>query len=634
MGSVPSSPTIPSHVSIPDNESSGTFVNCSDADIILRSCDSQEFRVLKLKQIQAIFDPPDPTGFNTVNTLVLPVLQMSDNGSILSSLLTFIFPVPPVLPPTFEEVMKLLSVAQKYEMESVLANIRGCIALQDPPFIHPKNAFRVYSLAQEYGLRQEAAKAARITLPLTLTIEHLEEEDMLDVMPGAHLHELLKYHQSVQHNLLSKIDGFISSAASGTLIGLTCTCTRSGIPGWLDDYIVSVAGAPSHFDVMELQIALAHHVKGSGGCASCANIPIKTIRTFWTALTDFINENIAKAESALTILGLERETCSQPHTCPPEAIPPLPECLSLSGADIVIQSSDHVNFPVHKSILAFSSPFFKDMFSLPQSSYEIVSGLPVLFVSEDAEVVRALITVLYPIPSEIPARYDRVLALLAASQKYDMPAAQFSIRAEVSHRKLGAQTGDEAFLAYVNASKHRLSPEMNAAAVRTLDYKLTFESLGNELQQFEGWALRDLVKFRKSRRDEIILCLESFLDSRSGPSKIWAGCPESKNKIGMDEPALPPWLHDLFTTHIEELKQNFTHVFMQPSSIRQEYLAALRSHTTTDDLDDDGCASCMKAHSHGGEEYCVELERKLAQARDMVSPDFFLSEFDLRTYCH
>ena len=229
---------------------------------------------------------------------------------------------------------------------------------------------------------------------------------------------------------------------------------------------------------------------------------------------------LLQAESALTILGLEWETCSQPLTCPPEALLSLPECssITISGTDIIIQSSDHVNFLVHKSILALSSQFFRDMFSLPQPSNGILSGLPVLHVSEDAESVRPLITVLYPVPSEIPARYDRVLALLTAAQKYGMPAAQLSIRAEVSHRKLGAQTGAEAFRAYAIASKHRLSPERNTAAIRTLDYDLTFESHGSELRQFEGWKLRDLAKFRKSRRDEVALCFESFLEIHSHPS--------------------------------------------------------------------------------------------------------------------
>ncbi|KAH9990638.1 hypothetical protein BJV74DRAFT_421225 [Russula compacta] len=449
-------------------------------------------------------------------------------------------------------------------------------------------------------------------------------------MPGAYLHELWKYHQSVQHNLLSNIHGFISSDASGPLIGLACIRSRSGIPRWLDDYIVSVAGAPSHFDVMKFQIALARHVGSSGGCASCANIPFQTISAFWTALTDFVNENIARAESVLTILGLEWEACFQPYSRPPEPLLPLPECLSMSGADIIIQSSDHVNFPVHKLILAFSSQFFRDMFSLPQPSNEIVDGLHVLPMPEDAELVRSLITVLYPVPLEIPARYDRVLALLAASQKYDMPGAQLSIRAEVGNRKLDAQTGDEAFRAYAIASKNGLSPEINNAANLTLDYNLTFESLGSELRHFEGRALRDLAKFRKSRRDDVVVCFQSFLDIRSAPSNIWVGCPGSQCKTGKNEAVLPSWLHHLFTTQIVELKQSFTNAFIQPSSIREKYLVALRTHTTTIWGGPNGCTFCLKTHAHLGEEYCVELERKLAQARAQASSAFLLSEFDVR----
>ncbi|KAH9959048.1 hypothetical protein BC827DRAFT_1344174, partial [Russula dissimulans] len=193
-------------------------------------------------------------------------------------------------------------------------------------------------------------------------------------------------------------------------------------------------------------------------------------------------------------------------------------------ADIIIQSSDLVEFPVHKSILACSSQFFKDMFSLPQPPDQIPNALPILPVSEDAELVRALITFLYPIPSKIPVSYDKILALLAASQKYDMPAIRFAIRAEISYRELTAQTGDQAFRAYAISSRNGLSPEAATSARLTLDYPLTFDSIGSDLQQFEGWALRDLANYRKSRRDDIVSCFESFLDIRDGPSKIWAGC--------------------------------------------------------------------------------------------------------------
>ncbi|KAH9026895.1 hypothetical protein EDB84DRAFT_1501240, partial [Lactarius hengduanensis] len=89
-----------------------------------------------------------------------------------------------------------------------------------------------------------------------------------------------------------------------------------------------------------------------------------------------------------------------------------------------MSSYGHLTVPIflsHKAILASSSPVFRDMFSLPQSpNSETVGELATVEISEDAELVRSLITILYPIPSEIPASYDRILALLAAAHKYDM----------------------------------------------------------------------------------------------------------------------------------------------------------------------------------------------------------------------
>jgi hypothetical protein len=265
------------------------------------------------------------------------------------------------------------------------------------------------------------------------------------------------------------------------------------------------------------------------------------------------------------------------------------------------------------------------MFTLPQPPEEITNGLPVLCVSEDAELVRALIALLYPIPSEIPGSYDRVLALLTASQKYDMPPIQCSIRSEIGSRNLTARTGDQAFRAYAISSRNGLSPETATSAHLTLDYPLTFKSIGNELQHFEGWALRDLVSFRKSRRDDIVSCLESFLDIHGGPSKIWAGRPEHEAGSKNNEPALPSWLRNVLTTQIAELKQKDTNALVRPSSIREKYLAALQGHRvmikkkpTDRSPSPTECTFCYGAHARQGEEYCLELERKLRHARNQV----------------
>ena len=351
----------------------------------------------------------------------------------------------------------------------------------------------------------------------------------------------------------------------------------------------------------------------------------------------------------------QEDTSSKDHIGFSAVALPLPECLEISNADVIIQSSDFANFRVHKAILASSSQFFRDMFSLPQpSDNETVDGLPFVRLSEDADLVRSLITVLYPIPPEIPTSYERVLALLAAAQKYDMSAVQSSIRAEAVRRELPAPAGAQAFRAFAISFSNKLSPEMGTTARLTLDYPLTFEALGGELPLFRGSALRELAGFRKMCRDNIVSCLELFLDVNKGPSKIWASCPGSKVQQSFpsnplapssrqsrggfqnswsggtsafssveamndnDKRVLPPWLRDLFTQQIGELKQYFTHALIKPSSIREKYLAALVKHSTTPN----DCPMCLMVHAQKGEGYCAELEQKLAHARNQVSTAF------------
>ncbi len=289
------------------------------------------------------------------------------------------------------------------------------------------------------------------------------------------------------------------------------------------------------------------------------------------------------------------------------------------------------------------------MFALPNPSNDgTIDGLPMVDISEDSELVRSLITMLYPIPSEIPASYDKILALLAAAQKYEMDAVQSSIRAEVARGSPPTLDGVRAFRAYAIASSSGLTPEMDMAARLTLDQPMTFQHLGDELRLFEGRVLRELASFREQCRDNLASCFKSFLDIDSGPSKIWVGCPghkteqldsvrdlrrkwpkgrrvtNSSGSTGNDEPkeaalTLPPWLHDLFTHEIGELEQAFTRPLIKPSSVREKYLEALQSHASPD-----LCTFCVRVHVMKGELYCVGLEQALAHARAKASTTFSL----------
>ena len=313
MAASPLEPRAPSPLSEASSTENDKLFDYPDADIILRSSDSRDFRVLKSfivksspvldKLIKTSSDLPASTVSTDTDT-PLPIVHMPENGAILRSLLTFILPVPPVLPPGAEETVELLSVAQKYEMSHILIHIRGSIALQDPPLIRESSALHVYSLAQKYGLHPEVIQAARLTLKSTLTIENLEGK--LDVMRGDHLHELWRYHQKVQENLESNIEEFRGSDAYRALNCLKCAVlTFSGVPKWIDDYICFITKTPSFFDLFEFQSALLRHLTNPTGsfsltlqCSSCSSLPKKTIDEFWMALTAFVHTNMEQVSNA------------------------------------------------------------------------------------------------------------------------------------------------------------------------------------------------------------------------------------------------------------------------------------------------------------------------------------------------
>jgi hypothetical protein len=305
-----------------------------EADVILRSRDSYEFRVLKLyivhcspilreKLLLSVNRQPEPSASsiplesNIEGTMenALCVVQLPIEGAILFSLLTYIFPVPPVLPPTVEQIMNLLSVAQMYKMNVVLTHIRNDIARQEPPFVREDTAFLIYSLARKHGLRTEALQAARCTLSFSsLTIEDLAKEEKLDMMPGVFLHELWKYHQRVRSNLTSDLEEFRQSNALKILGDLSCNAPSPFItrPYWLHSYISDIGRdrVPAFLDFTDFHMGLTKHITTSnlnrstkGGCASCSGITRKNMRKFWDALTATVYRSIAKVSVIYVVVS-------------------------------------------------------------------------------------------------------------------------------------------------------------------------------------------------------------------------------------------------------------------------------------------------------------------------------------------
>ncbi|KAI9441860.1 hypothetical protein H4582DRAFT_2097143 [Lactarius indigo] len=619
----PSSPS----TSLPDLLGKFSLPPC--ADIILRTSDSHDFLVQKLfvvasspvlgEQIMATTCHVGPEATSEaigvdgeIKNTLLPVIQVPENHTIISSLLTFVFPVSPILPATVEQILELLSVAEKYRMTTAPIRIRDYASRRDPPFICPENALHVYCLASHYGLLKETLEAAEVTLKSPMTIEYLE--DKLDTMPCVALYKLWNYRKRVLENLdVALTNDLIDSEVYRILHDADLACVElshygqyRGIPLWLDDYLASVSEDPACVDLTTFLLALSSHVSPTGSrCEFCTSIPHKTIREFWTALTAVVRESTRKAELGFSLV--EEEIHSRSSTLATTKTLPLPEGLNLLGADVILRSSDLVSFHVHKSTLAISSPFFTDLFSLPQPpDGEVIEGLPVVQVSEDAELLHSLLTVLYHIPSAIPDSYEKTLALLAASQKYNITAVLSIFRSGIGRQ---LPTTKAAFRAFAIACSKQLIPEIETAARLTLDYPMTFDIIADALPLFEGSALGDLIRFRKRCRDNLISFFDSFVDGSNGLSKIWFGCPETKRQNG--ELVLASWLRDMISQHTKKLKETYTNTLPNSSSLRKEFVDALQFHVF-----DTSCTFCSKTYVMTGETFHDELYSRISKARD------------------
>lgn len=98
-------------------------------------------------------------------------------------------------------------------------------------------------------------------------------------------------------------------------------------------------------------------------------------------------------------------------------------------ADVILQSSDGVNFGVRKAILAEASPFFETMFSLPtigtstdsQSQASAPDSLPIVPMQEDSTTVVGLLWFCYPAGRRLQGMdLNDISLLLPAARKYAM----------------------------------------------------------------------------------------------------------------------------------------------------------------------------------------------------------------------
>ncbi|KAF7362001.1 hypothetical protein MVEN_00545300 [Mycena venus] len=103
------------------------------------------------------------------------------------------------------------------------------------------------------------------------------------------------------------------------------------------------------------------------------------------------------------------------------------------AADLILRSSDRVDFHAHKTLLAFVSPVFRDFFTLPAppmaESEDVRDGKPVVQLSEPSKALHKLLLMCYPraLTKEVFANLDEVCVAYHAADKYQILGAKDAI---------------------------------------------------------------------------------------------------------------------------------------------------------------------------------------------------------------
>ncbi len=184
--------------------------------------------------------------------------------------------------------------------------------------------------------------------------------------------------------------------------------------------------------------------------------------------------------------------------------------LSSYAGDVRLRSSDNVDFYIHRLMLSFASPVFRDMFTLTQPPSITSTRLPpVVDVSETVEVLDNLLRLCYPIPDPLLSSLGVIDGVIGAASKYDMDHAfRVSEKALVTFIEkdplhvfaVGCRGGLEnsARDAAVQFKKTRTSWNSPTAPDTTWDKALTANVFVEELGQMPAGAYYRLLSFLRT----------------------------------------------------------------------------------------------------------------------------------------
>jgi len=169
-----------------------------------------------------------------------------------------------------------------------------------------------------------------------------------------------------------------------------------------------------------------------------------------------------------------------------------------SDADVILVATangEQKEFYAHRCILAAASPFFHDMFTLPQAKSDS-EDKPRVVMSDPPNALDGMLRMLYPIPKPTFNLLDELLPVLAVAVKYDLVYVTDVLRRElVTPKFLHASP----LRVYAIACRFDLDEEARIASRYTLVQNVIDAPLEEDLKYIDGFSYHRLLKLHSAR---------------------------------------------------------------------------------------------------------------------------------------
>ncbi|EKM51023.1 uncharacterized protein PHACADRAFT_212925 [Phanerochaete carnosa HHB-10118-sp] len=284
------------------------------ADVILRSSEGTDFRMLKVDLIrsspmfESMFSLPQPAKSRSSEDFKdgLPVVPLAETADVLDVLLRFCMPGTSPQLDDLRLICQVTEAAKKYDIETATHASREALnkcAQEDP--------VRVYAIACRLRLEREARLAARLTLhqPVWSTLSCEAEE--LNGIDGHEFRRLLKYQESCRDNVLKRVSAYswvLSLPSPARFWERSCcgqrasyvdgTCQPRQVQTWWEQYMrKTIEKLRAKLDSAEVSSEDAFSLfLRDARCATCQVIAATHITTFIRKMASEVSGEISKVE--------------------------------------------------------------------------------------------------------------------------------------------------------------------------------------------------------------------------------------------------------------------------------------------------------------------------------------------------